>query len=80
MKCEPFIHWIVLEGLQGEEVRVRALFNGGAMVGVMDKALWEKHRHRLGGRHPSRKTLRMASGALVPSEATWEGVFELEGV
>lgn len=46
----------------------------------MDKTFWEVRRERLGSRRPSRKSLRMASGQLVDSEATWEGTVELEGL
>ncbi|KAJ6542994.1 hypothetical protein B0H19DRAFT_1268181 [Mycena capillaripes] len=62
------------------KVRVKGLFDGGAMVAVMDKAVWEKIRNELGGGKPSRMKLRMASGQIVKSEATWEGVVEVDGV
>jgi hypothetical protein len=69
-----------MQGPKGEKVRTKGLFDGGAMVAAMDKKFWEQHKGRLGGGRPSYKTLRMASGQLVDSEATWEGEIELEGV
>ncbi|KAJ7917869.1 hypothetical protein B0H13DRAFT_2321940 [Mycena leptocephala] len=39
----------------------------------MDKAVWERFKKQLGGGKPSRMKLRMASGQIVQSEATWEG-------
>ncbi|KAJ7869413.1 hypothetical protein B0H13DRAFT_1896655 [Mycena leptocephala] len=79
-KCEPFEHWVVIHGPQGEKVRVKALFDGGATVAAMDTAVWERNRHRLGGGEPSRKVLRMASGQPVSSQAAWEGTLEMEGI
>lgn len=71
---------MVVEGPSGEKVWVKALFEGGAMAAVMDKRLWERNKHRLGGRRRSQKTLRMASGELVPSEATWEDTLAFDNV
>ncbi|KAF8150280.1 hypothetical protein K438DRAFT_1624551, partial [Mycena galopus ATCC 62051] len=79
-RCELFMHWIAIHGPREEKVRAKGLFDGGAMVAAMDKKFWERNHKRLGGGTPSLKTLRMASGQLVDSEATWEGVIEMEGV
>jgi hypothetical protein len=79
-KCEPFVHWVSMHGPQGERVRVRGLFDGGAMANAMDKRVWEKNRERLGGGGKPWKKLRMASGQVMESEATWEGTVEVEGV
>ncbi|KAJ6513610.1 hypothetical protein C8R47DRAFT_953398, partial [Mycena vitilis] len=77
---EPFEHWIIIQGPKGENVRVKALFDGGAMVGAMDTGVWEKNRHRMGREQPSRKILRMANGVKVPSKGTWVGSITVEGV
>ncbi|KAJ7812618.1 hypothetical protein B0H14DRAFT_3478661 [Mycena olivaceomarginata] len=79
-RCEPFVYWLAMQGPKGEKVRTKGVFDGGAMVAAMDKEFWERHKGRLGGGRPSRKTLWMASGQLVDLEATWEGEIELEGV
>ncbi|KAJ6571987.1 hypothetical protein B0H19DRAFT_1255915 [Mycena capillaripes] len=74
------MHWLMAQGPKGENVRMKGLWDGGAMIAAMDKLYWETHKHRMGGGRPSSKTLRMASGQLVDSEATWEGVIEVEGI
>ena len=38
----PFIHWLLLHGPQGEVVRVKALFDRGAMVGAMCTSFFKK--------------------------------------
>jgi hypothetical protein len=79
-KCELFIHWISMHGPMEGKVQVKGLFDSGAMVTVMDKAVWERLKKQLGGGKPSHMRLRMASGQIVKSEATWEGMVEIEGV
>ncbi|KAJ7931130.1 hypothetical protein B0H13DRAFT_858070 [Mycena leptocephala] len=46
----------------------------------MDSMVWGKNKHRLGEMLPSCKKLRMANGAIVPSEGAWEGAITVEGV
>ncbi|KAK6992435.1 hypothetical protein R3P38DRAFT_3434496, partial [Favolaschia claudopus] len=79
-KCEAFEHWITFEGPNGEEVQVKALWDGGALVGAMDAAIWERNKECLGGAEKSYKVLRMANGALVPSQGCWVGMIAIEGV
>jgi len=45
----PFVHWLLLHGPQGEIARVKALFDGGAMVGAMCASFFKKIQHRLDG-------------------------------
>ena len=45
----PFTHWLLVHGPRGEIVRVRALFDGGAMVGAMCTSFFNKIQHRLEG-------------------------------
>ena len=67
-KGTPFVHWLLLHGPQGEKVRVKALFDGGAMVGAMCASFFNKVQHRLLGQtKPSSRRLRVANGAIVPS-------------
>ncbi|KAK7062288.1 hypothetical protein R3P38DRAFT_2400225, partial [Favolaschia claudopus] len=75
-----FMHWISMEGPRGERVRVRALWDGGAQVSVLDRGRFEEVRHRLGETGPGRKMLRMADGTRVPSIAHWEGEIEVADV
>ena len=45
----PFMHWLLVHGPRGEIVRVRALFDGGAMLGAMCTSFFKKIQHRLEG-------------------------------
>ena len=76
----PFVHEVHLQGPKGEIVRVRAVFNDGAMICTMSIDIFKQVKHWLEGWLPSTRILRMANGALVPSQATWTGTFEIEGV
>lgn len=76
----PFIHQIRLKGPNGELVRVRALFDDGAMVPAMCSSIFTKVKHRLHNLQPSTKRLRMANGTIISSEAKWSGMVELNGV
>ena len=76
----PFAHQIKIHGPQGEITRVSALFDGAAMVAAMCTSLFNCVKHRLGTWQPSQKRLRMANGAIVSSQARWEGKIELENI
>ena len=76
----PFIHQIILEGPNGEKVRVRALFNDGAMVGAMCTSIYHRIKHHLHNWQKSHRKLRMANGNIVTSEAKWSGTIEINGV
>ncbi|KAG2336352.1 hypothetical protein BDR05DRAFT_896846, partial [Suillus weaverae] len=76
----PFIHQITLNRPKGEAVRVRALFDDGAMVAAMCTSVFDKVKHRLGNWSPSEKKLRMANGSIVNSDAKWLGIIEVGGV
>jgi len=77
----PFVHWLLLHGLWGEIVRVKALFDGRAMVGAMCTSFFKKIQHRLSGQtKPSNQRLRVVNGVIVLSQAVWSGVLELGGL
>ena len=77
----PFIHWLLLHGPQGEVIWVKALFDGGAMVGAMCTSFFNKIQHRLLGQTKTlHKRLRVANGVIVPLQAVWSGVMELGGL
>ncbi|EDR00265.1 uncharacterized protein LACBIDRAFT_314458 [Laccaria bicolor S238N-H82] len=77
----PFVHWLLVHGPQGEKVRVKAVFDGGAMVGTMCTSFFKKVQHRLLGQTtPSNRRLRVANGTIIPSHAVWTGMLELGGV
>ncbi|KAG2337901.1 hypothetical protein BDR05DRAFT_831032, partial [Suillus weaverae] len=76
----PFIHQITLEGLKGEAVRVRALFDDGAMVAAMCTSIFNKVKHRLANWGPSERKLRMVNGNIVNANVKWSGTIEIDGV
>ncbi|KAG2752854.1 hypothetical protein P692DRAFT_20723185, partial [Suillus brevipes Sb2] len=76
----PFIHQITLEGPRGEAVRIRALFDDGAMVAAMCTSIFDKIKHRLDNWGPSERKLRMANGNIVNADAKWSGTIEINGI
>jgi len=76
----PFIHQVRLHGPQGEIVRIWANVDDGAMREVMSSSMFEKVKHRLGTASPSSQLLRVANGAVIKSEARWEGKIEVNGI
>jgi hypothetical protein len=65
---------INLIGINGERISVRATFDDGAMVNVIDMAAFKEVRNQLSELQPSTKVMRMANGALIPSNGSWSGV------
>lgn len=78
--CLPFLQNISFTGPQGEIVRVKALFDEGAMISAMSTSIFQKIKHRLGNWGPSSKRLRMANGVIVPSLAVWKGEVTIAGI
>ncbi|KAJ8585783.1 hypothetical protein M405DRAFT_744702, partial [Rhizopogon salebrosus TDB-379] len=78
--CLPFLQHVSFAGPQGEIVRVKALFDEGAMVSAMCTSVFEQVKHRLGNWVPSTKRLRMANGTIVPSKAVWRGEVTINGI
>lgn len=60
-------------------VRVRALFDDGAMVSAMCTSVFEKIKHRLHNWSESQRRLRMANGNIVRAVAKWTGTVRIEG-
>lgn len=79
-KTVPFTHPITLKNPDGTSTQVHALFDDGAMTGAMALSTFTKIKSTLKGWKPSTQTLRMANGVVVPSEATWTGTINIEGV
>ncbi|KAG1888506.1 hypothetical protein F4604DRAFT_1915466 [Suillus subluteus] len=78
--CLPFLQNISFTGPQGEIVRVKALFDEGAMISTMSTSVFQKVKHRLGNWGPSNKQLRMANGMIIPSLAVWKGEVTIAGI
>ncbi|KAF8997537.1 hypothetical protein BDZ89DRAFT_921305, partial [Hymenopellis radicata] len=76
----PYTQRVILEGPQGENVRLTAVFDDGSMVGAIDSAVFRKVAHRLSALKPSSRWLRMANGVRVPSDGVWEGKVTVGGV
>ncbi|KAF8869576.1 hypothetical protein BD779DRAFT_1419353, partial [Infundibulicybe gibba] len=75
-----FVHGVELGGPNGEVVRIRSVFDNGAMVNAIDAKLYETVKDRLAALGPSTKVLRMADGRLVSLVGTWEGVVTIQKV
>ncbi|KIM79279.1 hypothetical protein PILCRDRAFT_74433, partial [Piloderma croceum F 1598] len=73
----PFVHGIVVNGPHGSVVRVRGVFDSGAMVNAMCSAVYDNIKHRLALLRPSNRRLRMADGSIVPSTGRWVGDISL---
>jgi hypothetical protein len=79
-KAVPFEKEINLIGVNGELVALKATFDDCAMVNVIDKVAFEEVRNQLSEPQPSRKVMRMANGALIPSNGSWSGVVAVDSV
>jgi hypothetical protein len=71
--ARAFMHEVCLEGLMKIKVCVTATFDDGALVNVIDTAVFETIREKLSPPQTSKRVLRMANGTLVPSGGTWIG-------
>jgi malonyl CoA-acyl carrier protein transacylase len=71
---------INLIGINGELVTIRATFDDGAMVNVIDMAAFEEVRNQLLELQPSKKVMRMANGVLIPLNGSWSGIVVIGNV
>ena len=71
---------INLVGINGELVAIKATFDDGAMVNVIDMAAFEEVKNQLSKLQPSQKVMRMVNGALIPSNGSWSGVVAIGDV
>jgi hypothetical protein len=76
----PFEKQINLVGVNGELVALRATFDDGAMVNVIDRVVFDKVKHQLSAPQPSQKVMRMANGVLIPSNGSWSGMVMVDNV
>ena len=75
----PFEKKIGLIGSSGEPIELRATFDDGAMVNAIDTTVFDTVKGKLSETQPSLKVLRMANGALMPSEGLWSGGVVVDG-
>ncbi|KAF9038813.1 hypothetical protein BDZ89DRAFT_945629, partial [Hymenopellis radicata] len=76
----PYKQWVILQGPNGENVRLNAVFDDGSMVGAIDSVIFAKVAHRLSPLKPSSRWLRMANGVRVQSDGVWEGRVTVGGI
>ena len=74
----PFTHLVRLKGKKGVVTNITRLFNGGAMVNLICKAVYTSMKDHLGNLLPSSCTLYMADGTHVPSAGRWAGDVHLK--
>ena len=74
-----FVTTTTFGGPNGEQVHLTSAVNDGAMINTIDADVFEQVKHRLHNLLPSKRVLRMANGALVPSRRAWSGKIELAG-
>ncbi|KIO14673.1 hypothetical protein M404DRAFT_118868, partial [Pisolithus tinctorius Marx 270] len=72
-KTVPFVQNITIDNVNGERIRVRALFDDGAMINAMCTTVFETVKHRLKGWIACSRPLRMANGTIIPAVAQWTG-------
>ncbi|KAG6905707.1 hypothetical protein DXG01_001188 [Tephrocybe rancida] len=72
-KSVPFVHDVQLDRPKGEVVRLRSVFDDGAMVNAIDASIYKQVQNQLAPLQPSSRILRMADGRLVPSDGIWKG-------
>src|SRR5882762_1291815 len=75
----PFVHSVELRGKKGIPLKIKGLFDDGAMVNSICKSAFALLANKLGKPYPSQRTLRMADGTLVPSHGCWSGDVTLGG-
>ncbi|KAJ7208696.1 hypothetical protein B0H12DRAFT_1242966 [Mycena haematopus] len=78
--AKPFICKVQLVGVNGGLIWMEATFDDGALLNAIDTVTFINARGRLSELIPSRRVLRMANGALVPSIGTWRGTVVVGGV
>ena len=72
-----FTHLVRLKGKKGIVTNIMGLFDGGAMVNSICKAVYTMKDH-LGDLLPSSCTLRMADGTHIPLAGRWAGDVHLK--
>jgi hypothetical protein len=71
--AQAFMHEVCLESSLETQVQVMATFDDGALVNVIDMAIFDSIRNKLSSLKVSKQVLQMANGALVQSGGTWTG-------
>ena len=78
-RSDPFVHGVILEGPKGENVRMRSVFDNGALVNALDLEVFHQIKDRLAVLQPSTRWLCMADGRIVSSTGVWQGMVSVTG-
>jgi hypothetical protein len=76
----PFEKQINLVGVDGELVALRATFDDGAMVNIIDRVVFDKVKHQLSAPQPSQKVMPMANSVLILLNGSWSGMVMVDNV
>lgn len=69
----PFVQLVGFSGREGGVLRLRSVFDDGAMANGIDVKAFGRVQHLLSELTPSWRRLRMADGRVVPSMGVWMG-------
>ena len=72
----PFLTIASLQGPHGERVCFLATVDNGTIINTLDVKAYNSTTSRLLQLSPSKHTLQMADGSLIPSLGVWSGMFE----
>jgi len=75
----PFVYGVELDGPNGEIVRMRSVFDDGAMVNAINADVFAQVKSRLSPLYPSTRLLRMADGRIIGSKGVWSGTISVGG-
>ena len=76
----PFEKELQLVGVDGKLIQIRAIFDDGAMVNVIDAGIFASWKDHLSACRTSRRVLQIVNGTLVAFERSWTGTVIVEGV
>lgn len=79
-RSDPFVHGVKLLGPRGEIVRIKGVFDDGAMINAIDQNVFDMVRKRLEEPKTSARVLQMANGTLIPSKGLWLGTINMMGI
>ena len=71
--AQAFIHEVCLKGSTKIQGCITAIFDDGALVNVIDTAVFKTIQDKLSPLQISKQALQIVNGTLFPSEGTWIG-------
>ena len=61
-------------------IKVRAIFDSGAVINAMCAHVFDRIKHRLSGWEPHETRLRVANGQILKTAAKWTGSIQIENI